>query len=140
MDLAELKRKGFIKPVPIDKTEIKELLQISERDLGLAEEILGKSFDGALNLAYNAMLQAARALMFSYGYRPDSEFHHKATVEFVSAVLDKKYLAYVESLDRIRSKRIIATYEKAGAISEFEARYAIKSAKEFITLVKQKIK
>lgn len=139
MDLAELKRKGFIKPIPIDKTQITELIKISERDINLAEEFFPKSFDGALNLAYNSMLQAARALMFSYGYRPDSEFHHKATIEFVSAVLDKKYKMYVESLDRIRSKRIVATYERAGTISEFEAKYAIKSAKEFVQLIKQKI-
>ncbi len=140
MDLAELKRKGFIKPISIDKTQIAELIKISERDICLAEEFLPKSFDGALNLAYNSMLQAARALMFSYGYRPDSEFHHKATIEFVSAVLDKKYNAYVETLDRVRSKRIVATYERAGTISEFEAKYAIKSAKEFVQLIKQKIK
>ena len=140
MNLAELKKRGFIRSIPVDKIQIKELLAISERDVGLAEELLPKSFDGSLNLSYNAMLQAARALMFSYGYRPDSEFHHKATIEFVSAVLHEKYKTFVESLDRIRSKRILATYERAGAISEFEAKYALKSAKDFVALAKEKIK
>jgi len=140
VNLAELKSKGFIHPVPADAQQIKELLEISERDLRLSEDILSKSYDGSLNLSYNAMLQTARALMFSYGYRPDSEFHHKATLEFVSAVLDEKYKNFVENLNRIRSKRIVATYEKSGTISEFEAKYALKSAKEFITLIKSKIK
>lgn len=139
MSLADLKRKGLITPIPIDKQQIKELLEISERDLGLAKELLPKSFDGSLNFSYNAMLQAARALMFSYGFRPDSEFHHKATIEFVIAVVDQKYTYLVESLSRIKSKRIVATYEKAGTISEYEANYALKSAGEFIIFVTNKI-
>lgn len=139
MDLAELKRKSLIKQIPIDKIQIKELLEISERDLALAEEILPRSFDGSLNLSYNSMLQAARAFMFSHGFRPDSEQHHLATIEFVSAVLDRKYFPLVESINRVRSKRVVATYERAGSISKFEADYALEKAKEFVKLIKSKI-
>ncbi|MFH1520985.1 MAG: HEPN domain-containing protein [Candidatus Micrarchaeota archaeon] len=139
MNLAELKRRGFIKPIPIDNVQIAELMKISERDVELAEELMQKSCDGALNLAYNAMLQAARALMFSYGYRPDSEYHHKATIEFIFAVFDNKHKSLAETLDRIRSKRNVATYERTGAISKFEAEYALKGAQEFIDVVKNKL-
>ncbi len=140
MNLSELEKKGFIHKIPVDRGQISDLLKISERDLGLAKEIFPKSFDGALNLAYNSMLQSARALMFSYGFRPDSEFHHRATFDFVSAVLDKKYICFVQSLNRIRSKRALATYEKPDVISEYEAKYAINSAEEFLKFVKEKIK
>ncbi|MGB9719644.1 MAG: HEPN domain-containing protein [Candidatus Anstonellales archaeon] len=139
MNLSELEKKGLIHRISVDKTQIDDLLKISERDLTLAKEIFSKSFDGALNLAYNSMLQAARALMFSYGYRPDSEFHHKATFDFVSAVLDKKYAEFVQSLNRIRSKRALATYEKPDVISGYEAKYAINSAEEFLKFVREKI-
>lgn len=140
VNLAELKKKGLIVPVPIDKLQINELLAISERDLRIAEELLPKNFDVSLNLSYNSMLQAARAFMFSYGYRPDSEFHHKATIWFIGAVLDVKNRVLVEALDRVRSKRVTATYEQAGAISEFEAKYALKTAKDLLGLLKNKIK
>ncbi|MEM4335746.1 MAG: HEPN domain-containing protein [Candidatus Anstonellales archaeon] len=140
MSLSELEKKGFIHRIPVDKTQISDLLKISERDLRLAKEIFLKSFDGALNLAYNSLLQAARALMHSYGYRPDSEFHHKATFDFLSVVLDKKYSGFVQSLNRIRSKRALATYEKPDVISEYEAKYAINSAEEFLKFVKERIK
>jgi len=140
MDLAEMKRKGLISSIPIDKVQINELLSISDRDLELAEEITKKNFDVGLSLSYNAMLQAARAFMFSHGYRPDSEFHHKATIEFIGAVLNQKNISYVESLDRIRSKRVTATYERSGAISEYEAKHALESARRFVVFIKEQIK
>lgn len=140
VNLAELRKKGFIHPIAVDKAQIVDLLQISERDIGLAGDILSKSFDGSLNLSYNAMLQAARALMFSHGYRPDTEAHHKATIEFAAAVLDQKYRNIAESLERVKGRRVVATYERSGAISEFEAKYALASAKEFVKLAKEKIR
>jgi len=45
----------------------------------------------AHNAAYNAMLQAGRALMFFKGYRPKSAEHHLAVVSFVQAVFPTKF-------------------------------------------------
>ncbi|MCX6777613.1 MAG: hypothetical protein NT157_01890 [Candidatus Micrarchaeota archaeon] len=49
-------------------------------------------------------------------------------------------LACLTDLDRMRRKRHIATYDEAGTITEFEARHALKTAKEFLSLVKSSLK
>ncbi len=42
-----------------------------------------KSQDKAYTIAYNAVLQAGRALKFSQGYRPDGANQHVSVVKFV---------------------------------------------------------
>jgi len=139
MDLAEMKRKGILKPVPVEEEQIRKLLELSRRDLISAEKRIADDFDWSFNISYNAMLQAARALMFSYGFRTDEESKHKVAVEFSDAVLGAKYSMIIDDFDRMRKKRHISTYDEAGSISSYEAKYAFAKAKEFIKLVEVKI-
>ncbi len=139
MDLAEMKRKGILKPIPVDSEQIQKLMELSKRDLLSAEKRLADDFDWSFNISYNAMLQAARALMFSYGCRTDDESRHRIAVEFADAILGAKYSAIVDDFDRMRKKRHIATYDEAGSISAYEARYAFTKAQEFVKLIESKI-
>jgi len=43
-------------------------------ELNVARSVLNENCDWAFSIAYNAMLQAVRALMFSKGYRPKGVF------------------------------------------------------------------
>ena len=57
-----------------------------------AKNMLGiDEWGWAHNAAYNAMLQAGRALMFSKGYRPRSQEHQTAVISFVQAVYAAKF-------------------------------------------------
>jgi len=61
--------------------------------------------ESAYQLAYEAMLIAGRALMFSRGVKPRSVGAHKITVEFCEAFLGESYRLFIEKLDRARKKR-----------------------------------
>lgn len=85
--------------------------------------------DWAYTIAYNAILQAGRALMFSQGYRPDGANQHVSVVKFVELYLDKN-----DSIifDRMRRKRNSSVYDTAGSITESEAKFAIQQAEDLV--------
>lgn len=68
MDLDELERRGDIKRLPRDMKKIEDSLNLAKRDVNVARSVLNENCDWAFSIAYNAMLQAVRALMFSKGY------------------------------------------------------------------------
>lgn len=73
MNFEELEKEGLIKRLPIDKRKVRDSFSLAERDLRTAEKVLAEDQDWAFSIAYNPMLQAARALMSSKGYRPSGE-------------------------------------------------------------------
>lgn len=85
-------------------------------------------------IAYNSILQAVRALMFSKGYRASSRNSHIATVKFAEIFLDEKDVLY---LDRMRRKRHKSVYDIAGAISLIEAKNAISEAEKITGEIKR---
>lgn len=131
----ELEKEGLIRKLPIDKKKIEDAIRLAERDLKTAKKILTDNSDWAFSIAYNSMLQAGRALMFSKGYRPSGDSQHVSVVKFAEAVLGKKQDIIVV-FDRLRRKRHTAVYDTAGTITNEEARNAIKWAAEFIEAVK----
>jgi len=67
--LDELEREGHIKRLPADKKKVEDAFNLAKRDIKVAKSVLREDVDWAYSIAYNAMLQAIRALMFSKGYR-----------------------------------------------------------------------
>jgi len=55
---------------------------MAKRDLSTANRNLEEAPDWAYSIAYNAILQAGRALMFFGGYRPRGGEQHATVVEF----------------------------------------------------------
>jgi len=93
-------------------------------------------YDWCLSIAYNAMLQAGRALMFSEGYRPKGECKHVAVVEFVKLKFGREFANQILFIfDKARKKRNTAVYEQAGIISKDEAESIIKWAEKFVEKV-----
>jgi len=132
-----LEHDGLIKSLPVSGRKVKDSFKLAERDLRTATKILKEDHDWAFSIAYNSMLQAARALMFSRGYRPSGEAQHVSAVKFVEASLGKEFSDVVVAFDRMRRKRHLAIYDVAGAVSETDARNAIKWAGEFLNEVKK---
>ena len=125
----DLKRQGLIKILPVDQKKIENARTLALRDVTTARTLLDSNKDWAYNIAYNAVLQAGRALMFSKGYRPDGANQHISVVKFAELFLDEH-----DSIifDRMRRKRNSSVYDTAGSITEGEAVFAVKQAEELV--------
>ena len=142
MDLSEMLAKREIQRVAPDKKTAEKLLKVSQDAIVAAEDNLKmKHNDVALTLAYNAMLNAGRALMAAKGYRSYSETQHKTVVGFCAATLPSDSSQMVSLFNRYRVRRHDIVYGdvEGGSVAESEAGNAIGKAKEFVGLVRSKI-
>ncbi|MGA8849037.1 MAG: HEPN domain-containing protein [Dehalococcoidia bacterium] len=108
--------------------EIAELLHICDRDLekaGISE--LGP--DWRLSIAHNAAVQAARAALAAVGYRARKEGHHYLVLQSLALTI-RTDPATIKQLDKLREKRNISDYERAGLVTEQEAEEMIALAKQ----------
>ncbi len=132
MPYDQLQRQGRIKTYDARPEEVKRLLQVAARDLSAAELNLAADSDWAYTIAYNAVLQAARALVLAEGFRPRGAEQHSTVVQFVEEALGKEYREQVALFDQMRRKRHRVIYEVAGLVSRKEAEQAITFAKQFV--------
>ncbi len=100
-------------------------MALARRDIETARRLLPTDCDWAYNIAYNAALQAGRALMFAKGYRPDGANQHISVVRFAELFLNE---GDIFIFDRMRRKRHSLVYDTAGAISGVEAEFAVRAA------------
>jgi uncharacterized protein (UPF0332 family) len=124
-----LERDGLIKRLPFDRKKVDNAVAHAHRDLTTARTILKTDRDWTYTIAYNAILQAGRALMFSKGYRPEGANQHISVVKFAELYLDNQD---VVTFDRMRRKRHSSVYDMAGSISESEAKSAVSHAESLI--------
>ncbi|NMB80148.1 MAG: HEPN domain-containing protein [Methanomicrobiales archaeon] len=123
--IEDLEREGLIKRLPADPKKVADSLLHARRDLEAARTIRKTDCDWTYSIAYNAALQAGRALMFSKGYRPDGSYQHIAVVRFAALFLEEPDAIQFE---RMRRKRHTAVYESIGSMSETEADSAVRYA------------
>jgi len=121
----ELERQGLIRKLPVDRKKVDDALAHALRVFATAGTILASDQDWAYTIAYNAVLQAGRALMFSKGYRPDGANQHVAVVKFAELFLDPNDTI---TFDRMRRKRNSSVYDTAGTITDNEAEFALEQA------------
>ena len=114
-------------------------MELALRDLRVARKMLAEERDWAFVAGYNAVLQAARAYMFSEGFRPTTAEAHKNTLAFMEVALSGKHGRLITYFDRMRKKRHQAVYDQAGLISEKEAADLLARAEEFVALVQRKL-
>jgi len=127
--IEDIEREGLIKRLPYDRKKVNDAIALAHRDLMTSRTILNTDRDWAYTIAYNAILQAGRALMFSKGYRPDGANQHISVVKFAELFLDKQDAII---FDRMRRKRHSSVYDMAGSISETEAESAVSHAEVLI--------
>lgn len=138
MNYSELETKGLIHSFGASQKQIQEQIKLAERDIRTAKKMLMEDSDWAFSIAYNAILQSGRALMYFKGFRPTSgEGAHVAVVQFAEITLGKTMRNEVELFDRMRKKRHQAIYDRAGLISQEEARQSCAFAQEFVSTVKK---
>jgi len=102
------------------RQEIVDLLGMADRDLAQCRTP-NLSPDWQLNIAYNAALQAATAALAAAGYRAMREAHHYRVIQSLAHTI-KADPVLIAQLDKFRKKRNISDYERAGGVSEQEAK------------------
>ena len=77
--IKELIDKGLIKKDDsIDSFQVLSVIKKSRRSIKSAELLVEDDQENSYQLAYEAMLQAGRALVFSFGFRPRAAGHIKS--------------------------------------------------------------
>jgi uncharacterized protein (UPF0332 family) len=127
--IEDLERQGLIKKLPIDKKKVEDAVQHAHNDIETARVVLKTDNDWAYTIAYNAVLQAGRALMFSKGYRPDGNSQHISVVKFAGLFLDNNDAII---FDRMRRKRNSSVYESTGTVTENEAEFAVSKSRDLV--------
>jgi uncharacterized protein (UPF0332 family) len=139
MILDDLLQEKKIQAYDAKPLEIQQLLSVAIRDLETASRNLPEDPDWAYNIAYNAVLQSARALMMSTGYRPRGSDHHATVVRFTEGVFGKNPSMSIALFDQMRRKRNRAVYEVSGVVSKKEAEESLVFARQFVEEVRKRI-
>jgi hypothetical protein len=119
---------GWLTEHQTTAAEVRDLFAVIERDLA-DSDLTALSLDWRLNIAYNAALQAATAALAACGYRAAREAHHYRVIQSLAYTIGSPK-ALISRLDLFRKKRNLGGYERAGAISEQEAKEMIALAQE----------
>jgi hypothetical protein len=134
MTLRDWLRSSWLVEHETSPQEIESLLAMANRDLKSCQAS-GLDPDWQLAIAYNAALQSATAALAAAGYRvARGESHHHRTVQSLVHTIGCD-TALVATLDKFRKKRNIIDYERAGTVSDREAREMVELAKDLRTRV-----
>jgi len=142
MNLSDLLKKDLVEKFESDKEQIRNEMDGANENLASAKNMLGiREWEWSHAAAYNAMLHAGRALMFSKGYRPKGHDHHVAVVDFIEAVFSAKIpKAVQDSFDRGRKLRHEFMYDKVGVITPEQARNLVEKAETLVNKTKELLK
>ena len=135
MSLSDWLKFGWLSEHQPTASEIQDLFALVERDLADAE-VEALSADWRLNIAYNAALQAATAALAASGFRASRESHHYRVIQSLGSTIGAPP-GVVARFDLFRKKRNLGGYERAGAVSEQEAREMLSFARELAAGVRR---
>lgn len=127
--MKQWEKNGWLKPHRTSRKEIKDLLNIVDRDSLDAERDV--SPDWRFGIAYNAALKLCTILLYAEGYRPSRELQHYRTLAALPEILGEAKKADARYLDDCRKKRNVVEYEYVGGASEADADELIRFVKEF---------
>ena len=120
MSLQDWLRSRWLIEHQTSRQEILDLLSMADRDLAQCRTP-HLSPDWQLNIAYNAALQAATAALAAAGYRAARDAHQYRVIQSLAHTI-KAHATLIAQLDKFRKKRNITEYERAGVVSEQEAK------------------
>lgn len=139
MAYEKLLAQNRIRPYSAKPREVPDLLSIADRDVTVAEHNLELDADWSYNIAYNAVLQASRALMLKEGFRSRGPERHVTAVRFAREALGKSLADDVDLFDQMRRKRHLAVYDVSGRIGEGEAQAAVAFARRYVENIRELI-
>ena len=120
MSLQNWLNNGWLTEHRTSLQEIVDLLAVAKRDISDCKTS-GLSPHWQLNIAYNAALQTATAAIAASGYRAAREYHHYRVIQSLAHTI-KADADLIALFDQFRKKRNISGYDRAGMISDQEAK------------------
>lgn len=135
VSLRDWLRNGWLVEHQTSKEEIVTLLELVGRDLA-DSQTPGLSSDWRLNIAYNAALQAATAALAAVGYRASRDAHHYRVIQSLAYTIGADP-GLITRLDQFRKKRNIGGYERAGMVSDHEAKEMLALARKLLDEVRK---
>jgi hypothetical protein len=131
-------RNGWIVEHETSRQEIAELLAVADRNLA-DSRVAGLSADGRFYFSYSAALQVATAALAATGYRASREAHHFRTLQTLAYTIDAD-ASLIEQMDHFRKKRNVAGYERAGTISDTEAKEMTDIAEQLLHALRARLR
>ncbi|MCM8831903.1 MAG: HEPN domain-containing protein [Candidatus Omnitrophica bacterium] len=139
MNFKELQKQNLIEKYQVTPHEINSIIEAAKNDIKTAQNLLNVDTCWAFNIAYNCLLEASLALMYSKGFRPIGEAKHVSIILFLKKILGKNYQSKIERFNQMRRKRHKAVYGILRNITEYEAKEAVKFATEFLEEIIKRI-
>jgi uncharacterized protein (UPF0332 family) len=144
MNLNDLLKQDRIAEFESDLDQIKNEIENANTKLKSAKNVLGiNEWRLAYSSAYEAILHAGRALMFSKGYRTKRSDHHETVILFVESVFSAKFSNQKEvlaSFNKARKLRNDFTYDNADIVSPTQAKTLVGNAEVFVNRAKEILK
>lgn len=120
MSLTDWANNGWLRPHTTSPQEIRNLLDIVERDLKDArQEKL--SADWRFGIAYNAALKLCTILVYAEGYRPEKTLAHYRTLQALPLIFGAEKDDDADYLDACRTKRNTVEYDYVGGATNADA-------------------
>lgn len=131
---------GALQSKKISQKEVDGILAKAHKLLRAASILIKEDIDeSAFKEAYDAMILASRALIFSLGYKPRTVGSHAITINFCELYFWPEMKALIDRFKRMKEKRNYLIYGAGLMISKTEAQNAIKSAVNFLEIVEAEI-
>lgn len=121
---------GRLRPHRSNAREIQDLFRVVDRNLkdAAVEEI---SVDLRFTTAYQSALQLATIALAASGYRSEGAGHHWVTFKVLPELMGQEVQDLADYFDQCRGKRNLSEYDRAGEISEGEAKELLGGARKF---------
>ncbi len=143
MNFDDLLKERIIEQTEVSNDEIAYLFEVARRDINTAQGLIYSDLDWAFAIAYNSVLQLSIAYMNYLGFRPRGATKHVNTFKFMEKALSEEEQPMIKRLQQLRRKRNATIYERAGLVSEKEAKevvaFALKYYKETLDRLPEKI-
>jgi len=129
MSLAQWAKHGWLRPYVTNRSQVANLIAISDRDL--VDAARGISDDWKFGIAYNAVLKLCTVLLYCEGFRPEKNLAHYRTLQALPLILGAERQGDADYLEQCRVKRNITEYDSVGQISPEEAADLLRFAHSF---------
>lgn len=138
MNYQEFLKQGLLRKEKIGFDQIDKIIERTKRNIKSARTLIKDGdLEGGFRFAYEAMLLAGRALVFSYGLKPRATGSHKIVIDFTAEILGDKYKALTQRFNKMRKKRNYLIYGMGLAVSSVEAENAINMAGKFLEVIEK---
>lgn len=132
--------RGLIKSQSPNFKQIEKQVVRAGKDLHTCTLVIKQDPEWASTMAYQSMLRAGRALLFSIGYLPADGQQHKTVVEITGKILGKEFTSVLKQFDKMRKRRNVFFYDSEDAHNFTEAERGLATARNLLENIKKKIR